>query len=35
MTQFAGRGRLRVAVSTRLADEKESALAMLGGKSLS
>lgn len=35
MAQFAGRGRLRVAVSTRLADEKESALAMLGGKSLS
>jgi len=35
MTQFAGRGRLRVAVTTRLADEKESALAMLGGRSLS
>ena len=35
MTQFAGRGRLRVAVSTRLADEKNSALDMLGGGSLS
>jgi len=32
MVQFAGRGRLRVAVSTRLADEKQSALAMLEGK---
>lgn len=34
MTQFAGRGKLRVAVSTRLADEKESALSMLGGAKL-
>lgn len=34
MTQFAGRGKLRVAVSTRLADEKQTALAMLGGKSV-
>jgi hypothetical protein len=33
MTQFAGRGRLRVAVTTRLSDEKDTALAMLGGKS--
>ncbi len=35
MIQFAGRGRLRVAVTSRLADEKESALAMLDGKSVS
>lgn len=35
MTQFAGRGRLRVAVTTRLSDEKDTALAMLGGKSVS
>ena len=34
MVQFAGRGRLRVAVTNRLADEKESALAMLGGRSV-
>jgi hypothetical protein len=34
MAQFAGRGKLRVAVSTRLADEKDTALSMLGGKSL-
>ncbi|WP_243439602.1 chitosanase [Fundidesulfovibrio soli] len=34
MVQFAGRGKLRVAVSTRLADEKESALSMLGGAKL-
>ncbi|MFZ5428263.1 MAG: hypothetical protein ACOZEN_14955 [Thermodesulfobacteriota bacterium] len=35
MVQFAGRGRLRVAVTSRLADEKESALAMLDGKRMS
>lgn len=35
MAQFAGRGRLRAAVSSRLADEKQTALAMLDGKSLS
>lgn len=35
MVQFAGRGRLRVAVTSRLADEKESALAMLGGRNIS
>ena len=34
MSQFAGRGRLRVAVSSRLADEKDSALNMLSGKSV-
>ncbi|MFP5238488.1 MAG: hypothetical protein ACLGQW_01530, partial [Acidobacteriota bacterium] len=34
MVQFAGRGKLRVAVSTRLADEKETALSMLGGAKL-
>ena len=35
MVQFAGRGRLRVAVTSRLADEKQSALAMLGGRNVS
>lgn len=35
MNQFGGRGRTRGAVASRLADEKESALAMLNGKSLS
>jgi len=34
MVQFGGRGRLRAAVNSRLTDEKDSALAMLGGKSL-
>ncbi len=32
MTQFGGSGRTRSAVASRLADEKESALAMLDGK---
>jgi len=34
MAQFAGHGRLRVAVSTRLADEKDSALSMLGDRNV-
>ncbi len=34
MTQFGGRGRIRSAVTARLADEKETALSILNGRSL-
>lgn len=34
MEQFSGRGRLRGAVTSRLSDEKDNALAMLSGKDL-